>query len=149
MIGSMAALWADCPQKVLLMRARSALASESCWLHKASVEFHDHHSSRVIRVMNPHTVRLCVLVGSFEPEWLATVTCRRPLLHPSALPTSGRCWLQADASPGARDEQECIEVHRVSIAELQEIMHSGDMLLPSITTCFLALSRLQQQGLIT
>ncbi|KAK9818693.1 hypothetical protein WJX74_007454 [Apatococcus lobatus] len=55
---------------------------------------------------------------------------------------------QADLSPGSRDEQECIEVHRISIAELREIMHSGDMLLPSITTCFLALARLQQEDLI-
>ena len=56
--------------------------------------------------------------------------------------------IQADAAPGERDEQECIEVHTVGLPQLREIMHSGDMLLPSMTTCFLALAQLQQEGLL-
>ena len=49
---------------------------------------------------------------------------------------------QEDASPGPRDHEEYIEVHRVDIAQLRQLMTSGDMLLPSLATCFLALERL-------
>ncbi len=40
------------------------------------------------------------------------------------------------------------QVVRVGLPELRRLMLSGDMLLPSVTTCFLALERLQQQGLL-
>lgn len=36
----------------------------------------------------------------------------------------------------------------MSVAELRALMLGGDMLLPSITTCFLALERLQGLGLL-
>ena len=55
---------------------------------------------------------------------------------------------QEDSKPGLRDAEEFIEVHKVSIRELRAIMVSGSMLLPSITTCFLALEQLQEQGLL-
>ncbi|PRW56079.1 NUDIX hydrolase domain-like [Chlorella sorokiniana] len=56
---------------------------------------------------------------------------------------------QPDEAPGRRDHEELtIEVVRVGLPELRRLMLSGDMLLPSVTTCFLALERLQQQGLL-
>lgn len=53
---------------------------------------------------------------------------------------------QADGAPGERDVEEFIEVHRVSLGELRRVMASGDMLLPSVATCFLALDRLRCLG---
>lgn len=53
---------------------------------------------------------------------------------------------QPDPDPGARDEEEYIQVVRVSLPELRRLMVGGDMLLPSVATCFLALEVLQQQG---
>lgn len=53
---------------------------------------------------------------------------------------------QADGAPGERDLEEFIEVHRVSLGELRRVMASGDMLLPSVATCFLALDRLRCLG---
>lgn len=41
-----------------------------------------------------------------------------------------------------------LQVVRVGLPELRRLMLSGDMLLPSVTTCFLALERLQEQGLL-
>ena len=37
------------------------------------------------------------------------------------------------------------QVCRVGLTELRRLMVSGDMLLPSVATCFLALERLQAQ----
>ena len=42
--------------------------------------------------------------------------------------------------------EEFIEVHRVGMGELRRLMASGDMLLPSVATCFLALDRLRCLG---
>jgi len=53
---------------------------------------------------------------------------------------------QADVAPGKRDAEEFIEVHRVGVAQLRELLTSADMLLPSMTTSFLALDRLQTMG---
>lgn len=55
---------------------------------------------------------------------------------------------QADSAPGARDLEEFIEVHRMGLPELRRIMVGGDMLLPSVATCFLALDRLRELGLV-
>ena len=55
---------------------------------------------------------------------------------------------QEDAKPGQRDAEEFIEIHRVDIAELQRLMVSGDMLLPSMSTCFMSLQRLASLGLL-
>ena len=54
--------------------------------------------------------------------------------------------LQADATPGARDAEELIEVQRYALAELQALMVSGHMLLPSVATCFMALEKLKNLG---
>jgi len=48
----------------------------------------------------------------------------------------------------ARDAEELIEVHRVGLPELAALIAGGDMLLPSVATCFLALERLRAQGLV-
>lgn len=39
-----------------------------------------------------------------------------------------------------------VQVVRVSLPKLRRLMLGGDMLLPSVATCFLALERLQQLG---
>ena len=54
--------------------------------------------------------------------------------------------LQADETPGTRDAEELIEVQRYSVPDLQELMVSGHMLLPSVATCFMALDRLRRLG---
>jgi hypothetical protein len=41
-----------------------------------------------------------------------------------------------------------LQVLRVPLEEFRSLMTSGDLLLPSVTTGFLALQRLQQMGLI-
>ena len=61
---------------------------------------------------------------------------------------AGAARAQADGAPGARDAEELIEVHRLGLPELAALMAGGDMLLPSVATCFLALERLRAQGLV-
>ncbi|GAB4819899.1 hypothetical protein N2152v2_006945 [Parachlorella kessleri] len=53
---------------------------------------------------------------------------------------------QPDAEPAPRDYEEFIEVLRVGIPELRRLMRSGDMMLPSVATCFWALDELAQLG---
>lgn len=55
---------------------------------------------------------------------------------------------QAEERPPPRDDAEFMEIHRVSLEALHGLLRSGDMLLPSIATCYLALDRLQQRGLL-
>lgn len=55
--------------------------------------------------------------------------------------------MQADPDPGQRDlEEQHITVERVSIPELKTMMLDGSMLLPSITTCYMAFEELRAQG---
>ena len=54
--------------------------------------------------------------------------------------------LQADETPGQRDAEEFIEVHRVSVAQLRDMLITTDMLLPTMTTSYMALERLKQTG---
>lgn len=56
--------------------------------------------------------------------------------------------LQEAVEPGARDPEEFIEVHRIGIAQLRQLMVSGDMLLPSVSTCFMALDHLAGMQLL-
>lgn len=56
--------------------------------------------------------------------------------------------VQVDPNPGDRDIEEHIQVLRVPISELKRIMISGEMLLPSVTTCYLAFEVLQSRGLL-
>lgn len=51
-----------------------------------------------------------------------------------------------DADPSPQDAQEVIQVMRVDIPRLRSILKSGDMLLPAITTCYMALERLEGMG---
>ncbi|CAL8469918.1 g9460 [Coccomyxa elongata] len=53
---------------------------------------------------------------------------------------------KADETPGQRDAEEFIEVHRVSVAQLRDMVTSTDMLLPTMTTSYMALERLKQMG---
>ena len=55
---------------------------------------------------------------------------------------------EVDPDPGCRDTEERIEILKVGMSELRKIMRSGEMMLPSLTTCFLALEELQKRGLI-
>jgi len=54
---------------------------------------------------------------------------------------------QEDTAPGKRDLEELIEVHRVPLRRLRAIMTSGEMLLPSVSTCYMALEKLRELGL--
>ena len=54
--------------------------------------------------------------------------------------------VQRDDSPGQRDAEEFIEVHRVDVSELRRMLVTHDMLLPSMTTSFLAFEKLQGLG---
>eukprot|EP00879_Flechtneria_rotunda_P017704 GHRR01018557.1.p1 GENE.GHRR01018557.1~~GHRR01018557.1.p1 ORF type:complete len:205 (+),score=42.12 GHRR01018557.1:1046-1660(+) len=54
---------------------------------------------------------------------------------------------QPDPDPGSRDAEEVhMEVQRVTLHELRALMGSGKMLLPSMTTAYMALDQLQQLG---
>ena len=53
-----------------------------------------------------------------------------------------------DAAPGGRDAEEWIQVQRVPLGRLRALMRGGDMLLPSLATCWLALERLAELGCI-
>ena len=55
---------------------------------------------------------------------------------------------QVDPAPGLRDREEVIEVHRLDLQELRQLIASGNMLLPSVCTCFMALEHLASLGLI-
>ena len=51
---------------------------------------------------------------------------------------------EVDTQPGARDKEEYIQILRVSIPELRRIMKSGEMMLPSVSTCWWALEYLME-----
>eukprot|EP00775_Hariotina_reticulata_P009708 gene9708-9867_t len=54
---------------------------------------------------------------------------------------------QPDPNPGSRDAEEAsMEVLRVSVSEFRQLMVSGEMLLPSITTAYMALDKLTSLG---
>ena len=54
--------------------------------------------------------------------------------------------VQKDDTPGQRDAEEFIEVHRVDVAELKRMLTASDMLLPSMTSSYLAFDKLQILG---
>ena len=56
---------------------------------------------------------------------------------------------ERDPSPGPRDaEEELLRAERVSLARLQELVLSGEMLMPSVSAAIHALQRLRQLGLL-
>lgn len=55
---------------------------------------------------------------------------------------------QVSSGQAHQDAEEYIEVSTVSVKKLKELMFSGEMLLPSVTTCFLALERLKRLGVL-
>lgn len=56
---------------------------------------------------------------------------------------------RADAQPGERDAEEAgMTVHRVPLAQLEELLYGQDVLLPSVVTAQLALRELRKRGLI-
>lgn len=57
-----------------------------------------------------------------------------------------RVLFQPDNEPHPRDLEELIETHRVGIMTLKSLMFSGNMMLPSVVTCSMALSRLEAMG---
>jgi hypothetical protein len=56
--------------------------------------------------------------------------------------------LQPDQSPGLKDHEEFIEVVTMDLAKLKHTMYCGDMMLPSIVTCAMALEHLKARNLI-
>eukprot|EP00238_Polyblepharides_amylifera_P011671 CAMPEP_0196584240 /NCGR_PEP_ID=MMETSP1081-20130531/46346_1 /TAXON_ID=36882 /ORGANISM="Pyramimonas amylifera, Strain CCMP720" /LENGTH=234 /DNA_ID=CAMNT_0041905379 /DNA_START=280 /DNA_END=984 /DNA_ORIENTATION=- len=55
---------------------------------------------------------------------------------------------EKDHDPGEQDAEELIEVMRIDVSRLKELMFSGDMQTPSIVTCSAALEHLEKMGLI-
>ncbi len=51
---------------------------------------------------------------------------------------------EKDEKPGQRDQEEFIEVERVSIGDLKSLLRSGDMMLPSVTTAYWAFEWLEE-----
>lgn len=73
--------------------------------------------------------------GIAEVKWCANRFTPFLCIGPSAAATAGKM-----------DAEEFIEVHRMGIPDLREVMRGGNMLLPSITTSYLALEELQKRG---
>jgi hypothetical protein len=103
---------------------------EACATQELSEEAH---------LMNGELLRLIPEghLGLWEVKWcrnrFTPFLCLDPEAHPD---------------PPARDVEERIEILRVRVKELREIMLSGDMMLPSLTTCYLAFDELGKRGLI-
>lgn len=125
----------------------------------------------------PNALMYCLPTGALDPQrhadlqecaarelseeaWLAGGEWQRllPADHPG-LPEVKWCMNrfvpflavdpQPDLNPGSRDAEEAsMEVLRVPLEEFKSLMLSGDMLLPSITTAYLAMDRLREQGLL-
>ncbi|GAX81409.1 hypothetical protein CEUSTIGMA_g8839.t1 [Chlamydomonas eustigma] len=57
---------------------------------------------------------------------------------------------EEDPHPGERDPEEDIQIVKVTISELKNMLSGGtvDMMLPSITTCYMALDVLKERGLL-
>lgn len=54
------------------------------------------------------------------------------------------CNPQQDTDPGHRDTEEFIEIKRMKISDVKKILRSGDLLLPSVTTCYWAFEWLEE-----
>lgn len=54
---------------------------------------------------------------------------------------------EIDEQPRNKDAEEIIEVHKVCLEDLHNIMVSGQLQLPSLATCYLAFERLKSMGL--
>lgn len=52
---------------------------------------------------------------------------------------------ETDTAPGSRDTEEVIEIKRMKIADIKKMLRSGNMLLPSVTTCYWAFEWLDEQ----
>uniref|UniRef100_A0A061RT60 Nudix hydrolase domain-containing protein n=1 Tax=Tetraselmis sp. GSL018 TaxID=582737 RepID=A0A061RT60_9CHLO len=53
---------------------------------------------------------------------------------------------EADTDPGPREDEELIEVHRLTLDELDEHLHSGYFCQPAFTTSALAIRELRSMG---
>ncbi|KAF8056772.1 hypothetical protein HT031_006270 [Scenedesmus sp. PABB004] len=125
----------------------------------------------------PHALAYCLPTGGLDPgrhadvaecaarelseeAWLAGGQWHRLLApeHPG-LPEVKWCMNRfvpflvvdpdTDPQPGSRDAEEAsMEVLRLPLDEFRRLMVSGEMLLPSITTAYMALDRLRELGLL-
>ncbi|KAF8056760.1 TGD2 [Scenedesmus sp. PABB004] len=125
----------------------------------------------------PHALAYCLPTGGLDPgrhadvaecaarelseeAWLAGGQWHRLLApeHPG-LPEVKWCMNRfvpflvvrpgTDPQPGSRDAEEAsMEVLRLPLDEFRRLMVSGEMLLPSITTAYMALDRLHELGLL-
>ncbi|KAF8056764.1 RD21A [Scenedesmus sp. PABB004] len=125
----------------------------------------------------PHALAYCLPTGGLDPgrhadvaecaarelseeAWLAGGQWHRLLApeHPG-LPEVKWCMNRfvpflvvdpgTDPQPGSRDAEEAsMEVLRLPLDEFRWLMVSGEMLLPSITTAYMALDRLRELGLL-
>jgi hypothetical protein len=125
----------------------------------------------------PNALMYCLPTGAYDPRKHANLeACARAELSEEALLAGGR-WLPLlppghpgvpevkwcanrfapflvvdptpDAAPGERDAEEAsIEVLRVPLSQFRKLLSSGEMLLPSVATGYMALERLQEEGLL-
>ncbi|KAI8466591.1 MAG: hypothetical protein J3K34DRAFT_433131 [Monoraphidium minutum] len=123
----------------------------------------------------PNALMYCLPTGGFSPKKHADLqACARAELSEEAWLTGGR-WVpllppghpglaevkwcmnrfapflviqpQPDADPGSRDlEEMSMEVLRMPLDEFRALMLGGDMLLPSITTAYMAMDKLREEG---
>ena len=82
-----------------------------------------------------------------DPQVCDSSDIQQPM-HACMLNGIERLLKQVDQNPGSREAEELIEVQRLDIPELQKLMVSGNMLLPSVATCFMGLDNLRSQGLL-
>ncbi|GBF98548.1 hypothetical protein Rsub_11878 [Raphidocelis subcapitata] len=123
----------------------------------------------------PNSLMYCLPTGGFDPRKHTDLeACAKAELSEEAWLKGGR-WLPllapdhpglaevkwcvnrfrpflvvdpvADADPGSRDlEEVTLEVLRMPLEEFRALMISGDMLLPSIATSYLAIDKLKEEG---
>eukprot|EP00199_Chlamydomonas_sp_CCMP681_P006414 CAMPEP_0119104482 /NCGR_PEP_ID=MMETSP1180-20130426/2684_1 /TAXON_ID=3052 ORGANISM="Chlamydomonas cf sp, Strain CCMP681" /NCGR_SAMPLE_ID=MMETSP1180 /ASSEMBLY_ACC=CAM_ASM_000741 /LENGTH=212 /DNA_ID=CAMNT_0007089253 /DNA_START=152 /DNA_END=790 /DNA_ORIENTATION=- len=75
--------------------------------------------------------------GMFEVKWCANRTFSFLVIDP-----------EVDPAPKAQDMEEYIEVVRVSLTQLRELMDTGELVMPQYLTCKLALEHLTARGLV-
>lgn len=125
----------------------------------------------------PNCLMYCLPTGGFDPRKHTDLqACAKAELSEEALLTGGR-WVpllapdhpglaevkwcmnrfrpflvvdpHGDDNPGTRDlEEVSMEVLRMPLEEFQKLMLGGDMLLPSITTGYMAMDKLRAEGLL-
>ncbi|XP_024537440.1 uncharacterized protein LOC112350151 [Selaginella moellendorffii] len=110
--------------------SKSHTSLEDCAMKELSEEAHLHDG------------KLVKLIGDDHPGLLEVKWCRNrftPYLILDPL---------IDPNPRPRDSEEYMEIVRVDLEELDKIMFSGQMMLPSIVTCSMGLRYLKKHHIL-